>query len=64
MIVGDYAGAVDFSAPLSSMGFAEGVTVSSVDGWTGANTGDVTNSWVGSGITAPGGLYRIFTLKT
>lgn len=64
MIVGDYAGAVDFTAPLSSMGFAPGVTVSSVDGWTGANTGDVTNSWVETGITAPGGLYRIFTLKT
>jgi alpha-galactosidase len=64
MIVGDYAGSVDFSAPLSAMGFAPGVSVSSVDGWTNADTGDITTSWEESGVVAPGGLYRIFTLKT
>jgi len=63
MIVGDYAGVVDFTAPLISMGFAAGVTVSSEDGWTGVDTGDITTSWQESGVTAPGGFYRVFTLK-
>ena len=64
LIVGDYAGAVSFSAPLAAMGFPAGATVHSADGWSGADTGDVIDAWSGDGVTAPAGdaYYRVFEL--
>jgi len=64
LLVGDFAGEVDFAAPLAAMGFPAGAVVASVDGWTGEGTGNVTGSWTGSGVTAPGGYYREFTLRS
>ena len=63
-IVGDFAGAVSYAAPLAAMGFPAGATVSSADGWTGADTGSVTGSWGADGAVSPGGAYRIFTLTS
>ena len=60
LLAGDFAGAVDFSAPLGAMGFAAGAAVHSMDGWSGADTGDVAGQWSGAGVAAPGGLYRVF----
>ena len=62
-LVGDYAGAVDIVAPLAAMGFPAGATVSSTDGWSGADTGDVTGAWQLSAAVAPSGAYRVFSLK-
>ena len=63
VVAGDWVpGGIDFAAPLTSMGFAPGVTVSSADGWTGADTGDITGgAWEEHGVAAPGGMYRVFT---
>ena len=63
LLVGDFAGAVDFAAPLDAMGFPAGATVASADGWSGADTGDVTGAWTGAAVAAPGALYREFTLS-
>lgn len=60
LLAGDFGGPVDFTAPLSAMGFVDGVTVHTRDGWTGEDTGDVTGEWSGTGVAAPGGLYRVF----
>ena len=66
VLVGDWAGAVDASADLTAMGFdgGAGVEVSSRDGWTGDDTGVVAGAWSVKGVSAPGGLYRVFTLVT
>ena len=63
VVVGDYAGAVSLSAPLAAMGFPSGATVSSTDGWTGADAGDVVGAWTADSVVAPAGMYRVFTLK-
>jgi len=60
-LVGNWAGPADVTADLAAMGFAAGATVSSRDGWTGADTGAVTGAWTAEGVAAPGGLYRVFT---
>jgi alpha-galactosidase len=61
LLVGDFAGAVDFTAPLGAMGFAAGARVHSMDGWSGEDTGDVQGGqWGAQGVAAPGGLYRVF----
>jgi len=52
-----------FSVPLEAMGFPQGAAVTSVDVWTGADTGAVTGAWAGAALEAPGGLFRIFTLQ-
>ena len=62
VFAGGWRGAADFSAPLAAMGFPPGATVSSADVWTGADMGDVSGAWQGS-VEAPGGDWRIFTLK-
>jgi len=63
VFAGGWTGAVNFSAPLSAMGFPPGATVSSADVWTGADLGDVIGAWEGV-VDAPGGDWRIFTLKS
>lgn len=63
LLKGDWTGASDFAAPLVSMGFGAGVVVDSVDGWSGADTGAVTNAWAGTNVSSPGGLYRVFTAR-
>jgi len=60
LLVGDFAGAVDFEAPLEAMGFPPLAHVSSTDGWSGSDTGQLQSAWVGRGVSSPGGLYRIF----
>ncbi len=62
-LVGDWAAPADLSAPLDAMGFPSGAVVDSVDGWTGADTGPVTGAWRLAGVPAPGGQYRVFTLR-
>ena len=62
LLVGDFAGQVDFAAPLQAMGFRAGAVVHSKDGWTGQGTGTVSGQWQGQGVGAPGGLYRVFTV--
>lgn len=64
MVTGGWGGAVDFAAPVTAMGFPAGATLSSVDVWTGADAGDVVGgAWTGTAVPAPGGAFRIFTLK-
>ncbi len=63
LLVGDWGGPADFSAPLAAMGFPAGATVDSEDGWSGADTGAVAGAWQGAGVQTPGGLYRVFTAR-
>lgn len=64
LLLGDWAGPSDFAAPLVSMGFAQGATVDSADGWSGADAGEVTGAWAGTNVSSPGGLYRVFTARS
>lgn len=63
LLVGDWAAPAHFSAPLAAMGFAPGAAVDSIDGWTGADAGAVAGAWEGTGVPAPGGLYRVFSAR-
>ena len=61
LLVGDWAPpSVSFEAPLSAMGFADGATVATFDGWTRASLGKISGAWTGSGAHMTPGLYRIF----
>jgi hypothetical protein len=42
------------------MGFADGATVATFDGWTRASLGKISGAWTGSGAHMTPGLYRIF----